>query len=114
MGMALEKKTGDDRSRALRDEHGKGAQDLVEQAHRLAGQIEALLQDLGGEVAESDAFRVRLARAHTLSLLDQLADLLGPRSSIPSPSVRNCGPRDDEDDNASSGVRPGSRSLYAR
>jgi hypothetical protein len=113
MGMAVEKKMGDDRTRGLRDGDGKGAQDLLEQAHGLAGQIEALLQDLSREVAESDTFRVRLARAHTLSLLDQLAELLGGRSSMASPSVRNCSPRDD-DENASSGVRPGSRNLYAR
>jgi hypothetical protein len=114
MGMALEKKMGDDRPPGLRDGEGKSAQGLLEQAHRLAGQIEALLQDVGREVTESDNFRVRLARAHTLSLLDQLAELLGARASLPTPGVRNCSPRDEDDGGAASGVRPGSRSLYAR
>jgi hypothetical protein len=112
MGMPVEKKVRDNRSGGLNDGL-TDAKDLLEQAHGLAEQIEGLLTELGHEVAESDNFRVRLARAHTLSLLDQLTELLQPRSSAPPRTVRSCVPHDD-DPNAASGVRPGSRVLYAR
>ena len=118
MGMALERKTLDDRSLNPHDGRSGASmkldpKDLLERAHGLAAQIEGLLTRVGHEVAESDSFRVRLARAHTLSLLDQLAELVQPRTSVPPPTVRSCGPRD-EDSTAVSGVRPGSRLIYAR
>jgi hypothetical protein len=118
MGMALERKTLDDRSRGPHDGRTGASseldpKDLLEQAHGLAAQIEGLLTEVGHEVAESDNFRVRLARAHTLSLLDQLAELLQPRSSVPPPTVRSCGARD-EDSTAASAVKPGSRAMFAR
>ena len=111
MGMAVEKK-GHDHPRVARESRAS-AQDMLEEARSLAAQIEGLLTDLGRDVAESDNFRVRLARAHTLSLLDQLAEMLAPRSRSSSPSVRSVSPRED-DENASTGVRPGSRAMFAR
>jgi hypothetical protein len=79
--------------------------ELLEEAQTLAVQIERLLASPSCQLCEAEAFRVRLARAHTLSLLDQLSELLGPRQSqrAAEPSVR--GPRS-EGDNAVSGIRP--------
>ena len=83
-----------------------GPSEMLEQAHALASEIEGLLTSVSQEVANSDSFRVRLARAHTLSLLDQLSELIGQRPSSPGPSVRSAAPRDrDNDDQATSGVR---------
>jgi hypothetical protein len=95
----------DDRLRGPREEV-PSARDLLEQAHALAAQVEGLLTEVSHEVSDSDTFRVRLARAHTLSLLDQLAELLGARSSGRGPSVRGThASHVDDDENAGSGVR---------
>jgi hypothetical protein len=102
MAMAFDSKAKDDRSR-VRNEWAS-ASDLLEKAHVLAGEIEELLTQVSQEASKSDAFRVRLARAHTLSLLDQLAELLGTRDSGYGPGVRACSPRDD-DGEATSGIR---------
>jgi hypothetical protein len=102
MAMAFDSKPKDDRSRV---NEWASASDLLEKAHALAGEIEQLLTEVGHEAGESNAFRVRLARAHTLSLLDQLAELLGTRSSGYGPGVHGCPPARDEDGEATSGVR---------
>lgn len=108
MGMALENKAKDDPgrsgdSRSTRDDVAS-ARELLEQAQELAAQIEGLLTKLGQSGSDADTFRVRLARAHTLSLLDQLSELIGPRPSGYGPAVADRGPRED-DENATSGVR---------
>jgi hypothetical protein len=102
MAMALDNQAEENRSRSVRGDL-MSAKDLLEQAMGLAAQIEGLLTHLGREVPESDTFRVRLARAHTLSLLDQLSELLGPRPS--HPPIRACAVPEEEDENAASGVR---------
>ena len=71
----------------------------LEEAQELAVQIERLLSNPRADFAEADAFRVRLARAHTLSLLDQLSDLLCPESA----SRQALG---DDDTHVASGIRP--------
>jgi hypothetical protein len=100
MAMALDDQAKGNRSRSARDD-SMSAKDLLEQARALAAQIEELLTHLGREVSESDKYRVRLARAHTLSLLDQLSDMIAPRPS--HPPMRSCAAPDEED--AASGVR---------
>ena len=100
MAMALDDQAKENRSRSLRSD-STSSKDLLEQAQALAGQIDELLTHLGRQVSESDAFRVRLARAHTLSLLDQLSDMIAPRPS--HPPMRSCAAPDEED--AVSGVR---------
>jgi len=97
MAMALDDQTKGNRARSARGD-SMSAKDLLEQARALAAQIEELLTDLGREVPESDTYRVRLARAHTLSLLDQLSDMIAPRPS--RPPMRSC-PAPDEEDAAS-------------
>jgi hypothetical protein len=105
MSMAFDKQPKDSRARTTRDD-ATSAKELLEQAQALAMQIESLLMRFGQE-GQCDAFRVRLARAHTLSLLDQLTDLMGDRPSImPGPAVRSCAAADTSDEeNAASGVR---------
>ena len=100
MAMALDNQAKENRSRSVRADL-RSAKDLLEQAQALAAQIEELLTQLGREVPESDTYRVRLARAHTLSLLDQLSDLIAPRPS--RPPMRSCAAPGEED--AASGVR---------
>jgi len=100
MAMALDDQAKQNRSRSVRGD-SMSAKDLLEQARALAAQIEELLTDLGREVPESDTFRVRLARAHTLGLLDQLSDMIAPRPSYPP--MRSCAAPNEED--AASGVR---------
>jgi hypothetical protein len=106
MGMNISfEEQAKNRGRAIRDEVPT-PKELLEQAHALASEIEGLLMTLSRGVADADTFRVRLARAHTLSLLDQLAELIGTRPSGHGPAVRACGTLDrDEDENATSGVR---------
>jgi hypothetical protein len=65
------------------DNHSKGDRhpaDLLEQARALAAQVDRLLVNAGEKVLPADAFRVRLARAHALSLLDQLSELVDETS----------------------------------
>jgi hypothetical protein len=78
----------------------------LEEAQALATQAEQLLAKLSQERADSNSFRIRLARAHALSLLDQLSELLEVRSSGYGPAVRDC-PAPADDDDAVSGVRQG-------
>jgi hypothetical protein len=78
--MALHNKANDNRPHGLRDEPAR-AGELLEHARSLAMQIERLLDDLGHQIDSPDSFKVRLARAHTLGLLDQLSELAGPRTS---------------------------------
>jgi hypothetical protein len=75
--------------------------ETLEEAQDLAVQIERLLSNPRCNFAEADAFRVRLARAHTLSLLDQLSDMLGPEVSAPRSALR-----EDDDNHVASGIRP--------
>ncbi len=107
MSMAFDKRPKDSRARSTRDDDATSAKELLEQAQALAMQIEGLLMRFGQEDGHCDAFRVRLARAHTLSLLDQLTDLMGDRPSMmPGPAVRSCAAADTSDEeNAASGVR---------
>ena len=116
MSIAFNEQAKTPRVRSSRDE-ATSAKDVLEQAHALATEIEGLLTSLSHEVADTDTFRVRLARAHTLSLLDQLCELIGTRPSdsmlpaAPSvgpsgPAVHGCGaPQYDVEENATSGVR---------
>jgi hypothetical protein len=76
--------------------------ETLAEAQELAVQIERLLTSPRCDFPEADSFRVRLARAHTLSLLDQLSELLGPEDSAPG-TRRTL--RDDET-HTSSGIRP--------
>jgi hypothetical protein len=76
--------------------------ELLEEAQGLAVQIERLLTSPGCQTTDSDTLRIRLARAHTLSLLDQLSELLEPVSTKPGSGLR--APRDENGD-AASGVR---------
>jgi hypothetical protein len=74
--------------------------EALESALALAFRIEQLLNAAGAQSPDNDAFRVRLARAHTLSLVDQLSELVGTRASAvpPAPSgVRECSAKADED-----------------
>jgi hypothetical protein len=104
MNTSFEDQTKNPRGR-VRDEV-PSPKELLEQAHELASEIEGLLTSLSRGIADADTFRVRLARAHTLSLLDQLAELIGSRQSAHGPAARSRGTLDrDEDENASSGVR---------
>ncbi len=103
MSMAFDNQAKDPRPRTVRDE-ALSAKDLLEQAQALAAEVEELLTKVG-KVADTDAFRVRLARAHTLSLLDQLSELLGDRPSGNGPAVRSCAAPMSDDEDAASGVR---------
>ena len=105
MHVSFDDQAKNPRARTVRDD-APSAKELLEQAHALASEIEGLLTGLSRGVADADTFRVRLARAHTLSLLDQLAELIGTRPSGHGPAVRSCGSIDlDDDENAASGVR---------
>jgi hypothetical protein len=105
MTISFEEQTKNPRGRITREDV-PSAKELLEQAHALASEVEGLLTKLSRGVADADTFRVRLARAHTLSLLDQLAELIGTRPSGHGPAVRNCGTLDrGDDENAASGVR---------
>ncbi len=54
--------------------------ELIERAHSVAVDLNTLLALLR-ESESADAFRVRLAQAHALSLLDELVRLLESRST---------------------------------
>jgi hypothetical protein len=101
MGTAREDDVKEDRARAVRG-GGPTTRDLLQEAQGLAVQIEQLLTSPGCQTADSDTLRIRLARAHTLSLLDQLSELLEPISAKPGSSVR--APRE-EDVDTTSGIR---------
>jgi hypothetical protein len=77
------------------------ARTVLEEAHAFAVQIERLLTGPQCDFAEADTFRVRLARAHTLSLLDQLSELIGSRDSAREPRRST----HDGDEGTASGVR---------
>jgi hypothetical protein len=105
MHVSFDDQAKNPRARAMRDD-APSAKELLEQAHALASEIEGLLTGLSRGVADADTFRVRLARAHTLSLLDQLAELIGTRPSGHGPAIHSCGTLDrDDDEGATSGVR---------
>ena len=95
MTRGLEDKPNYDWMRAQRER----SRSLLEEAHLLATQIERLLNSPSCELSDSETFRVRLARAHTLSLLDQLSDLLGPTRA--KPGLRSTATRDDDETSAS-------------
>jgi hypothetical protein len=76
--------------------------EVLEEAQGLAVQIESLLTSPSCQTTDSNTLRIRLARAHTLSLLDQLSELLEPVSAPPASSVR--APHT-EDSDAISGIR---------
>jgi hypothetical protein len=99
--MAFEHDTTESYGRS-RSQGAAAVRETLEEAQQLAAQIERLLTSPRCTFPETDAFRVRLARAHTLSLLDQLSELLGPGESAPGTrrTVR------DEDAHATSGIRP--------
>lgn len=99
--MAFEHETTESSGRS-RSQSAAAVREILEEAQELAAQIERLLTSPRCNFPESDAFRVRLARAHTLSLLDQLSELLGPEDSGPGThrALR------DDDTHASSGIRP--------
>jgi hypothetical protein len=82
---------------------GGATREVLAQARALAEQIERLLTSPRCNFAESDGFRVRLARAHTLSLLDQLGELLGPLESVHR--LRRA-VRDEEEGTTSEEIRP--------
>ena len=103
MGIAREDDVKEDRARPGRGA-GMSMRELLEEAQGLAVQIERLLTSPGCQSTDSDTLRIRLARAHTLSLLDQLSELLEPVSVQRAPSVR--APRDDEGDGPSGIRRP--------
>ena len=103
MGTARENEVGEDRAKVLRP-GGLSTRELLEEAQALAVQIEHLLTSPGCQTTDSDTLRIRLARAHTLSLLDQLSELLEPVSAKPGSSVR--APRDEEGDAPSATRRP--------
>ena len=112
MGMSRDDQAKEEHSRDRdTDEDSMSTREALERAQELAEQVEDLLTHLGQEVADSDTIRVRLARAHTLSLLDQLSELLGPRSSVArfatsyGPALPTFTFREDDEDTAS-GVRP--------
>lgn len=69
---------------------------LLREAQVLAVRVDALLEEALTRSPEPSAYRVRLARAHALGLLDQLANLLtAARGSLAS-GVLGCGPRHPE------------------
>jgi len=102
MGTAREDDVKDDRARPGRP--GMTTREILEEARALAVQIERLLTNPGCQTTDSDTLRIRLARAHTLSLLDQLSELLEPVSVPRAPAVRT--PRDDDGDGPSGIRRP--------
>src|SRR4051794_8418052 len=63
---------------------------LLEEAQDLAVRIENLLESPVHDGDEASAFRLRLARAHTLGLLDQLEELVGPAFGRGGPGLRDC------------------------
>jgi hypothetical protein len=101
MGTSREDSVKGDGPRVARGGVGMTTRQLLEQAQGLAIQIERLLTSPGCQTPDSDALRIRLARAHTLSLLDELSELLEPQRAKPGSSVRV--PRDEEGD--ASGIR---------
>src|SRR5262249_11231183 len=85
MNTSFEDQAKNTRGRAARNEV-PSSKEILEQAHALASEIEELLMTLSRGIADADTFRVRLARAHTLSLLDQLAELIGSSPSGHGPA----------------------------
>ena len=57
--------------------------ELIHEIQELAARIKRLLEDPICEKCTSELIRVRMARAHTLSLLDELAGLVDPREHGP-------------------------------
>ena len=52
------------------------SRDMAERAESLVVQLVGLLTTLGDEVSPSDSFRIRMAKAHALSTLDELSEVL--------------------------------------
>jgi hypothetical protein len=65
---------------------------LLKEAQTLAIQIETLLERQVHAADEACVFRLRLARAHALGLLDQLEELVGPAYGRTGPGVQDCRP----------------------
>jgi hypothetical protein len=76
--------------------------ELIQETQVLAARIRRLLEDPICEKCTSELIRVRMARAHTLSLLDELAELADPREHGPVKAVAR---NDDKTDGAASEVR---------
>jgi hypothetical protein len=103
MATAFDNEAQHDALRALRA-GATNVRDVLEEAQALAARAEQLLANLSQDRGEANAFRIRLARAHALSLLDQLSELLEVRPAGYGPPVRDCAaPIEDED--SISGVR---------
>jgi hypothetical protein len=70
----------------------------LEQALALAREAEALLGHVPARANDPELFRIRLARAHALALIDQLAELVGqpavrPVDAPATPVTSSAGPR---------------------
>ena len=76
--------------------------ELIHETQVLAARIERLLDDPICEECTSELIRIRMARAHTLSLLHELAELVDPRDRGPVKAVAR---QDDKTDGAASEVR---------
>jgi len=74
MAIALDRYTANEASLGTRPK--TISRDVAERAEVLVVQLVALLTTLGDEVSASDSFRVRLAKAHALSTLDELSEVL--------------------------------------
>ena len=89
------------------------ARSALEDALALAVRIEQLLSEAAPRCPENDAFRVRLARAHTLGLVDQLSELTGTRSSAAPPRPSGIWPSAAElDGDDEETVRTGARRTW--
>src|SRR3954471_16392485 len=86
--MALEDELADRPSHVQKKPRSTRA--LLEEAQELAVRIESLLGSPVHDGEEACAFRLRLARAHTLGLLDQLEELVGPAFGRGGPGLRDC------------------------
>jgi hypothetical protein len=69
--------------------------ELIRASQVLAARIERLLNDPICEQCPLEPIRVRMARAHTLSLIDELAGLVDPRDRGPA---KTAAPERDETD----------------
>ena len=102
MAIAFDNQGKHDALLSIRDRASE-VRAALEEAHALATEAEQLLATVSQDRTDSNTFRIRLARAHALSLLDQLSELLEARPSDHGPAVRDCpAPTGDE---AVSGLR---------
>ena len=82
--------------------------EVLQKAHAMAMQIEKLLMNPACSIPSADTFRVRLARAHALSLLDQLSELVSRRQPEDGPRLARARVAEDEETSLS-GVHPSLR-----